>query len=98
MRRCTSAPPRPRRATTSPTRCTTARSAERIAAIVAGEPVNLLETLAQRIADVLLAYDGVRMVAVTVHKPHAPIDLQFADVSVTIRRAQRGSSPSLQPC
>ncbi|MET0829053.1 MAG: dihydroneopterin aldolase, partial [Microbacterium sp.] len=40
--------------------------AERIAAIVSGDPVNLLEALAQRIADALLAYDGVRMVAVTV--------------------------------
>lgn len=63
-------------------------AAERIAAIVAGEPVNLIETLAERIADALLAYDGVRLVAVTVHKPDAPIDLQFADVSVTIRRAR----------
>ena len=62
--------------------------AERIAAIVAGDPVNLLEALAQRIADALLAYDGVRMVSVTVHKPDAPIDLEFADVSVTIRRAR----------
>jgi len=60
--------------------------AARIAQIVGGEPVNLLETLAQRIADAMLAYDGVRMVAVTVHKPGAPIDLEFADVSVTIRR------------
>ena len=62
--------------------------AQRVAAIVGGEPVNLLETLAQRIADALLAEDGVRMVAVTVHKPGAPIDLEFADVSVTIRRAR----------
>ena len=38
-------------------------AAEQIAAIVGGEPVDLLETLAQRIADALLAYDGVRMVA-----------------------------------
>jgi len=68
--------------------------AERIAEIVAGEPVDLLETLAQRIADVLLAYDGVQMVAVTVHKPNAPIELQFADVSVTIRRTQWGSAPN----
>lgn len=60
--------------------------AARIAQIVGGEPVNLIETLAQRIADAMLAYDGVRMVAVTVHKPGAPIDLEFADVSVTIRR------------
>ena len=65
--------------------------AERIAAIVAGEPVNLLEALAERIADALLGYSGVRMVAVTVHKPDAPIDLQFADVAVTIRRARRDS-------
>jgi dihydroneopterin aldolase len=63
-------------------------AAETIAAIVGGEPVNLLETLAQRIADALLAYDGVRMVAVTVHKPGAPIELEFADVSVTIRRSR----------
>ena len=63
-------------------------AAQRIAAIVGGEAVNLLETLAQRIADALLAYDGVRMVAVTVHKPGAPIDLEFSDVSVTIRRAR----------
>ncbi|MEV8368573.1 dihydroneopterin aldolase [Microbacterium sp. NPDC064584] len=60
--------------------------AERIAAIVAGEPVNLLETLAQRIADAVLTFAGVRMVAVTVHKPQAPIPLTFSDVSVTIRR------------
>lgn len=63
-------------------------AAERIAEIVGGEPVNLIETLATRIADALLAYDGVRMVAVTVHKPDAPIDLEFADVAVTIRRAR----------
>ncbi len=62
-------------------------AAEHIAAIVGGEPVNLIETLAGRIADALLTYDGVRMVAVTVHKPDAPIDLEFADVAVTIRRA-----------
>jgi len=59
-----------------------------LAAVVGGEPVNLLETLAQRIADALLASEGVRMVAVTVHKPGAPIDLEFADVSVTIRRSR----------
>ncbi len=62
-------------------------AAERIAAIVAGEPVNLIEALAERIADALLAYEGVRLVAVTVHKPDAPIEREFADVSVTIRRA-----------
>lgn len=62
--------------------------AERIVALVAGEPLNLIEGVAARIADDLLSYDLVRMVAVTVHKPQAPITVPFADVSVTIRRAR----------
>lgn len=62
--------------------------AEQIAAIVAGEPVNLLETLAARIADHLLTYELVERVLVTVHKPDAPIPLSFADVAVTIERAR----------
>lgn len=62
--------------------------AERIVALVQGEPVNLLETLAARLADDLLARVGVRTVAITVHKPQAPITVPFADVSVTIRRAR----------
>jgi 7,8-dihydroneopterin aldolase/epimerase/oxygenase len=57
-----------------------------LAAVVAGEPVNLLETLAQRLADVCLADVRVAAATVTVHKPQAPIPLQFADVAVTIRR------------
>lgn len=62
--------------------------AERVAEAVAGEPVNLLETLAQRIADVVLADDRVQDVLVTVHKPSAPITVPFGDVSVTIRRSR----------
>ena len=60
--------------------------AERLAAVVAGEPVNLIETLAQRLADVCLADARVRAATVTVHKPGAPIPLEFADVAVIIRR------------
>ena len=60
--------------------------AERLAAIVAGEPVNLLETLAQRLVDACLRDVRVEAATVTVHKPQAPIPLAFADVSVTIRR------------
>jgi dihydroneopterin aldolase len=67
--------------------------AEQVAGIVDGEPVNLIETLAERIADALLARDAVKMVAVTVHKPGAPIDLEFADVSVTIRRSRPDAWP-----
>ena len=63
--------------------------AERIVELVGREPLNLIEGVAARIADDLLARDGVKMVAVTVHKPQAPITVPFADVSVTIRRARR---------
>ena len=63
--------------------------AARIVELVGGEPLNLIEGVAARIADDLLAHELVRMVAVTVHKPQAPITVPFADVSVTIRRARR---------
>lgn len=63
--------------------------AERIVEIVSGEPLNLIETLAVRIADDLLTRPHVRLVAVTVHKPSAPITVPFADVAVTVRRANR---------
>lgn len=66
--------------------------AERIAAVVAGEPVNLIETLAERIADVVLEDSRVQYATVTVHKPHAPIPLTFADVSVTVNRGRREAS------
>lgn len=68
--------------------------AERIAAIVAGEPVNLLETLAERIAADVLGEQTVHSVAVTVHKPSAPIAVPFADVAVTVRRS-RPAPPSV---
>jgi dihydroneopterin aldolase len=66
--------------------------AEKVAAVVGGEPVDLIETLAQRIADVALADDRVRSVAVTVHKPHAPIPLTFTDVAVTLNRSRQGAA------
>lgn len=60
--------------------------AEEVAAVVSGEPVDLIETLAQRIADTCLAHQVVREVEVTVHKPDAPITVPFDDVTVTILR------------
>jgi dihydroneopterin aldolase len=57
-----------------------------LADVVGGEPVDLLETLVARLADVCLADSRVRAAEVTVHKPQAPIPLSFDDVSVTIRR------------
>jgi dihydroneopterin aldolase len=62
--------------------------ASALAGVIAGEPVNLLETLAARLVDVCLADERVTAATVTVHKPQAPIPLQFADVAVTITRAR----------
>lgn len=58
-----------------------------VVAIISGQPVNLIETLAERIAAEVLADRRIRSVSVTVHKPQAPIDAQFDDVSVTISRS-----------
>lgn len=62
--------------------------AEEVVAVVQGEPVNLVETLAERIAQVCLKYDVVREVEVCVHKPDAPITVPFDDVTVTITRSR----------
>jgi dihydroneopterin aldolase len=63
-----------------------AEVAERIVAVVEGEPVDLIETLAVRLAEVVLAEFAVDAVELTVHKPQAPINVPFADVSVTVFR------------
>jgi dihydroneopterin aldolase len=60
--------------------------AEQVAAVVAGTPVALVETLAQRVADVALVPEPVVAVDVTVHKPQAPVTVPFQDVEVHIRR------------
>ena len=60
--------------------------AERVVAAVEGEPVDLIETLAQRIADIALAQPSVERVEVTVHKPEAPVGVPFEDVAVTLVR------------
>lgn len=62
-----------------------------IADIVGGAPVNLLETLADRIAQACLDDVRVGSVEVSVHKPHAPIALTFDDVVVTIVRSRTAS-------
>lgn len=62
--------------------------AERTAAIVGGEPCDLIETVAGRVADDVMTDERVHAVEVTVHKPSAPIPLTFADVAVTIRRSR----------
>jgi 7,8-dihydroneopterin aldolase/epimerase/oxygenase len=56
--------------------------------VVTDEPVNLIETLAQRLADVCLGNALVDAVEITVHKPQAELGVPFDDVTVTIRRAR----------
>jgi len=62
--------------------------ADQLAAVVSGEPVALIETLADRLAAVCLADESVREVEITVHKPHAPLIQSLRDVTVTIRRSR----------
>ena len=62
--------------------------AGKLVAVIGGEPVNLIETLAARLLDVCLADHRVRAAEVTVHKPQAPIPHEFTDVAVTLRRSR----------
>jgi dihydroneopterin aldolase len=59
-----------------------------VLAVVEGEPVRLIETLAQRVADACLADSRVRSVEVAVHKPEAPMTVPFDDVEVRIVRSR----------
>jgi 7,8-dihydroneopterin aldolase/epimerase/oxygenase len=62
--------------------------AAEVVAVVEGEPVKLIETLASSIADVCLTRPLVESVEVTVHKPEAPVGVPFDDVAVTIVRGR----------
>ncbi|MEU4679786.1 dihydroneopterin aldolase [Micromonospora sp. NPDC023737] len=60
--------------------------ADRLVAVVTGDPVDLIETLADRLLDVCLADPRVGSATVTVHKPEAPVPHVFTDVAVTMTR------------
>jgi 7,8-dihydroneopterin aldolase/epimerase/oxygenase len=60
----------------------------RVVEAVENDPVDLIETLAQRIADVCLTDPRVEWAEVTLHKPEAPIEAAFEDVTLTIRRSR----------
>lgn len=53
---------------------------------VASNSFDLIERLAHGVADLAMEYSQVEAAEVTVHKPDAPIEVPFADVSVTVRR------------
>jgi dihydroneopterin aldolase len=60
--------------------------AEYITSLITGEPLNLIEALAVRIAEGILAGFNIDAVDVTVHKPKAPIEVPFGDVTVSVHR------------
>ena len=72
------------------------RLAEEVHAVLAGEPVDLIETLAERVAATVMAHPGVLAVDVVVHKPQAPIQVPFGDVAVEIHRDRR-KLPAAEP-
>lgn len=68
--------------------------AQQVAGVLTGEPADLLETVAERIAALALDHHGVSAVDVVVHKPQAPVPVPFTDVAVEIHRS-RVHLPSL---
>ncbi|HUX70966.1 MAG TPA: 2-amino-4-hydroxy-6-hydroxymethyldihydropteridine diphosphokinase [Cellulomonadaceae bacterium] len=70
--------------------------AEQIAGVLSGEPADLIETVAERIAATVLAHAQVVAVDVAVHKPQAPLTVPFEDVVVSIRR-DRSKLPAAEP-
>ncbi|MBS0663184.1 MAG: dihydroneopterin aldolase [Verrucomicrobia bacterium] len=63
------------------------------AAVLAGPPRQLIETLAEEIAARLLQrFPSVAAVTVEVTKPSPPVRFEFAGVAVRIRRVRPGTS------
>lgn len=64
--------------------------------VVTGPPRQLIETVAAEVADTaLVRFPMLFAIEVTIHKPHAPIALSFADVAVTARRSRK-SGPTIR--
>lgn len=63
-----------------------------VSSVMDGVPKQLIEALAEELADDLLRdFVSLRWVRVTVHKPAAPIDGMFSDVGVTILRRRKNT-------
>ena len=69
----------------------------KVKTVMESDPVDLIETLAERIAGTCLQDPRVRSVEVTVHKPDAPIEAVFRDVTLTITRSTTPSRPASRP-
>lgn len=64
------------------------RLANEVREVVGAESHRLIETVASRVADAVLADHRVERVRVTIHKPNAPLEVALSDVSVTIERGR----------
>jgi len=62
--------------------------AARTAALVESDPVDLIETVAARVAAMVLEDSRVDGVTVTLHKPQAPVGVPFDDVLVRLYRSR----------
>lgn len=62
--------------------------AAEVVAVLAGPPSNLIETVAQHVAEACLRHDRVTRVEVVLHKPDAPIDVPFDDVQLCLERVR----------
>ena len=62
--------------------------ASAVAADVTGAPLNLIESLAERVAATCLQHPLIASVEVTVHKPDASMPVELTDVAVIIFRSR----------
>lgn len=67
--------------------------ADEVVDVITGEACDLIETVAGRIADRCLSLSPEAEVVVTVHKPQAPVQHVFTDLSVTIHRSRHDQRP-----
>lgn len=70
--------------------------ADAVVDLLAGAPVDLIETLVERVAARCLADARVQVVDATLHKPRAPLSVPFEDVNVSVRRS-RDADPHPTP-
>lgn len=70
-----------------------AEVASAVHAVITGPPVDLIETLAAKIAGVVLVHPAVIAVDVAVHKPEAPVTVPFSDVAIVIHRRAVPATP-----
>ena len=60
----------------------------KVKSIVESGSKNLIETVANQIAYALLINFQINWVKVTLHKPHAPVEISFKDISIVVERSK----------